>query len=123
MGALLGAFKSERDAAKICWGHMPWSQIVGRLLRLANTGLKMKAGWPMLPDGSQSSKTAKRGAPSASPLSRSPNNLLHRAIGLVDGGIGIGVRGGIGIGDRQAAKRFARDFAGSLATFQPELVP
>jgi hypothetical protein len=50
-------------------------------------------------------------------------NLSHRAVGVIDRTIRIGISPGVGIGDGETAKGFASYFAGSFTCLQPEAVP
>src|SRR5258708_239211 len=50
-------------------------------------------------------------------------DLLHRPVGLVNRAVCVRVSSGIGVGDGQTAKRFARNFARSLSSLEPEFVP
>src|ERR1700681_2125618 len=48
--------------------------------------------------------------------------LLHRPVGVIDGGIGVSVCACVRVCDRQPPERFASYFARRLPAFQPELV-
>ena len=46
----------------------------------------------------------------------------HRPVRVVDGGVGVGVRGGVGVGDGDPAEGLARHHARLLAALEPERI-
>jgi hypothetical protein len=67
--------------------------------------------------GTRLPKLASRGA-----LSPQIQNFVYGAIRLVDCRVGIGIRRGIGVGDRDTAKRLPCDDVGWLASLKPEQI-
>src|SRR5262245_26621061 len=89
------------------------------IVRTAETEKRRRSARPrtrakVWPPGS--SATACVAAAAANRVSATPGqDLLDRAERLVDCGVGVGVGGGVRVGDRDEAERSARPLAGRLA--------